>query len=536
MDSLRSAGVPPPVAPRRVWLGLGLLGLLLLALSAARPLSVPDEGRYAEISRWMLVSGDWLVPRLNGLPFFHKPPLTHWLQATSMALLGVHPWAARVPEVLLGLMMVGVLYRVTRDWFDDALAARAAAVLGTSATVLIGAQYVNHDIGVAAWISVAILAFARAFLPEGRPHAGWACLGFLACALGLLTKGLIGVVLPGLTLFVWVSWTHQWRKVWRLPWARGLALFALVALPWFVWVSWRFPGAFDYLFGVQQVERYTQAGFNNRQPWWFYLAAVVLLLFPWFVFALPQALAQVRGRRTATPDRWVALCWIWFLAILVFFTIPRSKLIGYIFPAIPPLAVLAALGWRRVMDARPHARRWFFALAAVPVVLCSVVTVVFPYVDRQPVAREVGRELRCRMAPGDVVLVAGGFPFDLSFVARLRTPMVVLGDWPQWRKTEGDTWRRELFESGDFEPALAARVLGLPDVLQQDAHQSGHWLVQRADKRAADTPAPAGWQLVFRGRFWRLYHSTPPGAGAGAGVPPAGDCDRAVPHSVPAGR
>lgn len=520
MAPLPQARAPHAGASRFFWLWWSLLAALLLVLSALRPLSVPDEGRYADISRWMLLSGDWLVPRLDTLPFFHKPPLTYWLQATSMAVFGVSPWAARVPEVLLALLMVAVVYRVARDLGGRTLAGRAAFMLGTSGMVLIGGQYVNHDIGVAAWITVAIACFARAFAEEIKPHAGWACLGFVACALGLLTKGLIGVALPGLTLFIWITWTHQWRKVWHLPWIRGLLLFCVIALPWFFRIAWRFSGAFEYLFGVQQFDRYIETDFNNHQPWWFYLAAVTLLLAPWIVFVVLEAVGQMRERRVraAPANRWVALCWIWFIAILVFFSIPRSKLIGYIFPAVPPLAILAALGWRRTMAARSHATLWFGVLAAIPVVLASVLTVIFPYVDRQPLGREVALELRCRLQPNDVVLVTGGYPFDLPFVARMHQPLVVLDNWPQLRKTERDTWRRELFEAGDFQPGLASEVLRSPDLVQKDAHAPGYWLVQRADRGAKNIPAPAGWHLVLQGRSWRLFRSTPPDGAAEAGA------------------
>ncbi|MBZ0225991.1 MAG: glycosyltransferase family 39 protein, partial [Comamonas sp.] len=206
---------------RPFWRWLALLLALLLALAALRPLSVPDEGRYAEISRWMLVSGDWLVPRLDGLPFFHKPPLLHWLQASSMAVLGVSPWAARLVPAAAALLMVVGLYLAAGRINSTAVARRAALMLAASGSFLVGGQYVNHDMLVAAFIASGIWCFALALLHGPRPHAQLARLGFACCALGLLTKGLIGVVLPGLVLFVWISWTRQWRKALRLPWVSG---------------------------------------------------------------------------------------------------------------------------------------------------------------------------------------------------------------------------------------------------------------------------------------------------------------------------
>ena len=206
---------------------LGALWALLLVLAALRPLALPDEGRYAEVGRWMLVSGDWLTPRLNGIPFFHKPPLLHWLQALSLGAFGVSAWTARlVPALHAGLMLLTV-YLSARYVSTPAVARRAALMLGTSLSFLAAGQYVNHDMLVAAWIGVAIWSFALAFLHGERPHAGWARLGFAACAVGVLAKGLIGLALPGLVLLV----TRQFAKVLRLPWLSGLAIFAVMALP-----------------------------------------------------------------------------------------------------------------------------------------------------------------------------------------------------------------------------------------------------------------------------------------------------------------
>ena len=196
-------------ASRGLLLILAALLFLLLALAALRPLSVPDEGRYADIGRWMLQSGDWMVPRLNGIPFFHKPPLLHWLLAGTMAVFGVSTWAARLVPALSAVLLLVALYCSSRILVNDQVARRAALMLGTSVSFLIGGQFINHDILVAAWISVAIWGFALAMLCGDRPHAGLARLAFIACALGVLAKGLIGVVLPGLVLFAWILWTRH---------------------------------------------------------------------------------------------------------------------------------------------------------------------------------------------------------------------------------------------------------------------------------------------------------------------------------------
>ena len=198
---------------QKSWLLLAVLWLLLLLFATMRPLAMPDEGRYGEVGRWMLQSGDWLTPRLNGLPFFHKPPYLYWLQALALATFGVNELALRVvPALHVGLMLVA-LYLAARRISTEAIARRAALMLGTSLTFLVGGQYVNHDMLVATWIGVAIWCFAFAFMAGERPNATLARLGFVACALGMLSKGLIGLALPGLVLLIWLLWTRQLKKV-----------------------------------------------------------------------------------------------------------------------------------------------------------------------------------------------------------------------------------------------------------------------------------------------------------------------------------
>ena len=494
---------------------LGALWALLLVLAAWRPLAVPDEGRYAEIGRWMLMSGDWLAPRLNGIPFFHKPPLLHWLESLSLAAFGANVWAARlVPALHAGLMLLG-LYGATRSFATEAIARRAALMLGTSLSFLVGGQYVNHDMMVATWIGLAIWCFALAFMHGERPHANWARLGFVACALGVLSKGLIGLALPGLVLLVWLLWTRQFRKVLHLPWFSGLALFSVMALPWFVLAQRQYPGLFDYLFGVQQFGRYTGKTFNNPHPWWFYLVALLALLFPWALFAVHQAWASVRRSANAAEEPvakpWTALCWIWLVAIVGFFSIPQSKLVGYVLPVMPPLALLSALGWERAMVRRRHAGRWLAGLVALALVLAVGLNAASGRLLRGKLAQDIARTLACEARASDTVYAVGAYPYDLPFYTQAPRPMVVVQDWPALRQSTGDNWRRELFEGADFD-ALAGRVLQTPEVLAAASAQPGQWLVAPRNHPAGAWQQ--GWVLVQQGSGWSLYRSAASATGA----------------------
>ena len=485
--------------------------MALLVLAATRPLAVPDEGRYGEVGRWMLQSGDWLTPRLNGMPFFHKPPYLYWLQAASLATFGVSELALRpVPALHAGLMLVA-LYLAARTISTEQVARRAAVMLGTSLTFLIGGQYVNHDMLVATWIGVAIWCFAFAFMAGDKPHATLARLGFVACALGLLSKGLIGIVLPGAVLFLWLLWTRQFKKVWHLPWLSGLALFALIAAPWFVLIGQKYPAALHYIVVTQHFARYTATSYNNPQPWWFYLLGLALLLFPWVFFAWRQIRrpAAQALRKPLIAKEWGGLCWIWVVVITVFFSIPASKLIGYILPVMPALALLAALGWERSMAPRAFAGKMFAALCLLNLGIAVAINTQVAGITATGRTQDVARVLACIASPADTVYAAGGYPYDLPFYTQSVRPIVVVDNWDWQRKNAGDGWERELFEGADFD-TRAGQVLQSAEVLTQAGVTPGNWLVAPTGNRRVE--GLPGWKLFYQGAGWQLYQSAGPSA------------------------
>lgn len=504
------------------WLILAALWLLLLVLASLRPLAVPDEGRYGEIGRWMLVSGDWLTPRLDGIPFFHKPPLLHWLDAISLSLLGVSELALRLVPALHAGLMLTALYLAARTVSTEVIARRAVIMLGTSLTFLVGGQYINHDMLVATWIGLAIWAFAFAFMAGDKPNAWLARLGFVACALGMLSKGLIGIALPGLVVFVWLIWTRQFKKVLYLPWISGLALFAVVALPWFVLAQEKYPDFFNYMFVGQQLNRYTAATYNNPQPWWFYLLALTLLLFPWVFFALGQVrrvTAMTLASSMDLPAVWWRLCWAWVLAILVFFSIPNSKLVGYILPVTPALALLAAVGWQRTMAHRVVAGKLFAGFVVVNIGIALAIVLKVGEVTQTTRTQDIAAVLACAAQPADTVYVSGGYPYDLPFYTQSSKPMVMLEDWAELRKHTGDGWQRELFEGADFDPA-AGQVLQPLNALAPAGLVAGNWFVTRKDNELARNLP--GWMLFYEGAGWKLYLSGGAQADATNGSAPKG--------------
>ncbi|CAN5814636.1 glycosyltransferase family 39 protein [soil metagenome] len=475
-----SPGAPWPAA------AVGLCCLAWLALTAGwRPLTMPDEGRYVGVAWEMLRSGNWTVPTLDGLPFFHKPPLLYWFTAASLAVFGPNEWAARLGPVLAASASAWGLFLFVRRWVDEASARLSLLVLLTMPMFFIGAQFTNHDMLVAGCIGVTVVLAAHATLAAeiGQPHR-WPLLGaFVFAALGVLAKGLIGFVLPVMMIFTWVIATRRPKALLHLVWPPGLIAFALVAAPWFVAMQRHFDSFFHYFFVVQHFQRFSAGGFNNAQPFFFFVPVVLLLSLPWSVWIYRAVrLSWSRGEsaheRARRDVRW--LMWAWALVVIVFFSIPQSKLVGYVLPALPPLAflladaVLAGRAGRPVDGPEP---RWLSFLVMGAGVLCVGVAVAAAFFPRNSV-KLAARDALLRMNPGEPVVMLDRYAYDAAFYLRLAHPAYVVEDWTAARRRGGDNWRMELLDAGDFDPALAARVLvgadHLPKLL---CRPTGTWII-----------------------------------------------------------
>lgn len=234
---------------------------------------------------------------------------------------------------------------------------------------------------------------------------------------------------------------------------------------------------------------------------------MLLLFFPWVFFALNQVRRQIRHAPCATPSvakEWLSLCWIWAVAIITFFSIPNSKLVGYVLPVMPALALLSALGWERVMAHRSFSGKVFAGLCLLNIGIALALVTQVGEVTRTGRSQDIARVLACEARPSDTVYVAGAFPYDLPFYAQTSQPMVVLGNWSELRRQAGDSWQRALFEGADFD-AQAAKVLQSPAVLAQAGAVAGNWFVTRTGNPTAE--GLTGWKLFYQGAGWVLYKS-----------------------------
>ena len=408
----RSEWIPPAG-----WFLLAI-GFWLAFLAWVRPLTLPDEGRYAGVAWDMLRSGSHAVPLLDGMPYFHKPPLYYWMTELSFTLFGVHPWAARVPSLLASWAAIAGLYAFVRRYRDAASASMTALLLATLPFFYGGSQFANLDMLVAGLITLCVLAAADTVLRAERGQAyRWMSLAAAALAgLAVLAKGLIGLVLPGAILFIWLVWGRRWRGLAALVWPPALLVFAIVAVPWFVLMQIRYPGFYDYFFVYQHFQRFAASGFNNAQPFWFYLPVVVGLALPWSLWGggiLRKAFWADGPQRDL---RRLAL--IWFVVVVGFFSLPSSKLVGYVLPALPALAFLLAevivAAWRQKGDSL--APRLVRICVGVGAGICVLAIGIAAHSARGS-AGPLAAVIRPLVQPGDTYVSLHTYPFDLALYA-----------------------------------------------------------------------------------------------------------------------
>lgn len=332
---------------------------LLLAVSVPAlfaglglPFLDPDEGLYADITRNMLAGGDWVLPRFNGLPYLEKPPLFFWLGTVTLGLGAPAEWGLRVWSAVAALGTVLLAWRIAQRLYGSPAGVLAGLALATTAGYGLYVRKASTDFVFVFCLTLSVYGFLRDAERSDRGRLRF-LLVYLAAALGVLTKGLIGVVFPALIVGLSLAWVRHlsWRE---LNLVRGGALFALVALPWHLAVAWQHPELFRFYLIDNQILRFLNLrGFVEDDvpvSTLGFLIVSFVWLFPWGVFVLARS-----GRDAKPGARWRSIAVIWALVVIGFFALSRSKLEYYALPAFPALAVLVGGAWKAGRDIG----RWF---------------------------------------------------------------------------------------------------------------------------------------------------------------------------------
>lgn len=367
------------ISRRGVWILLLLFVCVWFGNLEYRKLIRPDEGRYAEIPREMVVSGDWITPRLNDLKYFEKPPLQYWATAVAYRVFGEHQWTSRLWTAVTGLAGIWLTIFTGMRLFGREAGCYAGMILGGSMLYSMMAHINTLDMGVTFFITLGIFALLIAQQQvQLTRRRNWMLLAWAGLALAVLSKGLMGIVLPGAALFLY-SLLNRDSGIWkRMHWLSGLALFFLIVTPWFVLVIQANPEFFDRFFIYEHYTRFTTKVHGRYHPWYYFVPVLILGMLPWTLLMLDVVVrawrAGVAQTKAFSAQRFL-LVWAGF--IYLFFSISGSKLPSYLLPMFPALALLmgqqiAGMGARRL-----------FWLTAPVAILPAIALVIIPIVARK---------------------------------------------------------------------------------------------------------------------------------------------------------
>ncbi|WP_151977395.1 ArnT family glycosyltransferase [Acinetobacter soli] len=487
---------------------LGLISVWLFVCATVRFLSIPDEGRYADISRHMFESGDWLVPRLDSLPFIHKPPMLHWLSSIAMHIFGVHVWVVRlVPVLAASLLLIGT-YLFVRKYLSQKIAELSILMMATNLLFFGSSQYVNHDLLLATGITLSVFCLVDFSLCNRKAML---FLGYFFAASAFLTKGLIGILIPGMILLPWLLYTRQYKRIPAFFNPFALLFLAALTLPWLYQMQQIYPDFLHYFFIDQQFNRFHSNQFNNKQSWFFYLVILLVSLLPWLLTL------RWTGLRTMLHQQRLnligqLLIW-WLVSVVIFFSIPPSKLAGYILPALTPLIILCAVAfekstlntqqltrmqkyapaafvgllgfvlaatlyfipldfnlssvqkWQIILMAallvyspllflqllHRHKLEYAHYVAACLIVLCSVVPFATRIFDIKNNHDQIN--FTAYIHPNTKVVFYDRYYYDLPFLLDLKQPVYVVTDW---QSNVSDNYAQELSDGLQFEPERRA--------------------------------------------------------------------------------
>jgi 4-amino-4-deoxy-L-arabinose transferase-like glycosyltransferase len=416
-----------------VWSLLAAFTIVWLYVLGVRTLVPPDEGRYAEMAREMLASGDWITTRLNGIKYFEKPPLQTWMNALSFAVFGLGEWQARLWTGFCGWLGVVLTAYAGNKVFGGRAGLYAGLVLASSLYWVASGQFNSLDMSLSAMMAISLCALIVAQRDAATPgeRRWWMLACWAGMALAVLAKGLIGVVLPGAVLVLYTLAARDWRIWTRLHLLTGLLLFFAIATPWFVLVGLKNPEQPHFFFIHEHLERFLTKEHHREGAWYYFVPLTLIGMVPW-VGLLPQSLlGALRRDDGSAPGIKPAnfkptifkpklMLLIWAAFIFFFFSYSSSKLPGYVLPIFPALALLMAV----YLETAARASRLFGAGLMALVGLAAMAAV--PFMTRVQGGDAVLMQAAQPWALGAGFIALAGGALALLHARHLRRDMMVL--------------------------------------------------------------------------------------------------------------
>ncbi|MBN1684680.1 MAG: glycosyltransferase family 39 protein [Gammaproteobacteria bacterium] len=486
----------------------------------AHHLLLPDEGRYAEIAREMIAHKNYLTPYLNGIVFLDKPILFYWLESFAFYIFGISEWSARLFPAFIGVLGCLFTYAAGRFLFNRRTGIISALILSTAPLYYALAHYVNMDLEVAVFISIALFSFMLAFLNGTKsPRSIFIWLFYAFIGLAFLTKGLIGIVFPAMIIGSWMILLNQWEVLKRMRLFEGLIIFLLITAPWYILEQRAIPQFWNYFFVDQQFLRYLTQDFNCQQSSFFYIFAILLGFIPWSVFLIQSFTFHIqrafRDRKKYSIEIFLLL---WVFIITLFFSIPKSKLVGYIIPIFPPLALLMGVYWDHFwhekkrqgfligvliylvvvlllpilgyvlskygarfhvlshyqyllsgmlilgalwsfisLKAKSLTHLWISFLITSGLFILVAVSLI-PYLSL-PSTKPIALWLKQNIQPKDTVIAFLDYYQDLPFY--LKRKVFIAGDWAKLEKYDRDNWKHTFIVGATFQTSSKSQLMDL---------------------------------------------------------------------------
>ena len=376
---------PLPPAARSIWLLLIVATLYFSYFHNLGGIGLvgPDEPRYAWIARAMAETGDWVTPRLYGKPWFEKPALYYWGAALSFKWFGVSAASARLPSALAALLATLSVAWLAWQLYGAETARWVLLLLPTTVGMIGFSHAAATDMPFAGMLTIAMVCAGVivGLVPGSRDSAWWRLpwlllFGFFL-GLAVLAKGPAAIVLSGGGLLLWAASTKRWRDALGCLHPAAMVAFSVTTLPWYIFCARRNPDFFRVFIIEHNFKRYLTPEFQHIQPVWFYIPVVLIAMLPWsliLVWSMVSGISRLRRNGSVSASAAFWLCSAGFC--LLFFSLSRSKLPGYVLPAIPPIGLLLARSFVRFSKESPKSLRWVtlaFAMVVLPVGITLII-------------------------------------------------------------------------------------------------------------------------------------------------------------------
>ncbi|MCJ7538797.1 MAG: phospholipid carrier-dependent glycosyltransferase, partial [Desulfobacterales bacterium] len=351
---------------------IGIFVLLYILPLGIRPIIIPDESRYAEIPREMIDSGDWIVPRLNGLRYFEKPVMGYWLNALSIKLFGENAFAVRFPSAAATGLSAFMIFLLIRRFSGEITSATLAALIFLTSFIVYGIGTFNIlDSMLAMFVTASMTSFFFGLNaePSKKKKNVYLLLFGAFCGFAFLTKGFLAFAIPVVAIVPFMIWEGRFKELFIISWLPIIAA-VLVVIPWAVMVYFKAPDFWHFFVWIEHIKRFLSSEAQHHESFWYYIYLFPAAALPW-TFLFPAAILGVKKTGIKTSIIRYAICWFFFP--FLFFSVSKGKILTYILPCFPPFAMLMSTGLKKYFEA---SGKKLFSVAVCSLALLAVIIAV----------------------------------------------------------------------------------------------------------------------------------------------------------------